>query len=116
LTSKDLQVQIEGAIRTYNRYRSPEVIAELVSIEKDSRKFTVLFKGTFCRTCGFYDYFEDLIYDVLDEVKIQTKVLDVDEAWETEDFKVTYVVEESNLRSRSKVKKGEGLKLRTKRS
>jgi hypothetical protein len=93
LNSKDLKAKIEGAIRTYNKYRNPEVAAELISIEKDNTKFTVLFKGTFCRTCGFYDYFEDLIYDVLDEAKIQTKVVDVDEEWKTEDFKVTYLVQ-----------------------
>ncbi len=59
MTSKDLKTKIEGAIRTYNKYRSPEVSAKLINIEKDNTKFTVLFKGASCRTCGFYDYFED---------------------------------------------------------
>jgi hypothetical protein len=95
LTIKDLQTKIEGAIELYNRYRSPEVTAELISVRKD--RFIVSFKGTFCRTCGFYDYFEDFSYELLDEGKIKTRILTVKEQWNTEHFAVTYQIEETNL-------------------
>lgn len=51
-------------IDKYNKYRSPEVIAKIKSIGKDYVE--VLFKGTFCRTCGFYDYFEDFVIEARD--------------------------------------------------
>lgn len=93
MASKDLKTKIEGAIKTYNMYRSPEVIAELLKIQNDGEKFAVSFKGTFCRTCGFYDYFEDLVYEILDEADIHTRVLKLKEEWKTESFIVTYLIE-----------------------
>lgn len=94
LASKDLKTRIEGAIGTYNKYRSPEATAELLNIQKDGERFDVSFKGTFCRTCGFYDYFEDLVYEILDEAEIQTRILTVKEEGDTENFRVTYVIED----------------------
>jgi len=93
LASEGMRAQIEDAIKTYNKFRSPEVTAELLEIDNRNRTITVIFKGTFCRTCGFYDYFEDFAYDMLDEAKIQTKILNVNEEWTTESFKVTYAIQ-----------------------
>jgi predicted Zn-ribbon and HTH transcriptional regulator len=92
--TKEVRTDIENAVRTYNRFRSPEVTTEIAGIEKDNREFTLLFKGSFCRTCGFHDYFEDFVYELLDEAKIKTKILSVGEEWETETFRVTYVIQE----------------------
>jgi len=36
------------------------------------------FTGTFCYTCGFYDYFDDLRY-VLKEFNLSTEILEVKE-------------------------------------
>lgn len=58
----NLKEIIEEAIKIYNHFRSPEAIAKL--IEVSSNQFTVEFKGPFCRSCGVYDYFEDLIYEI----------------------------------------------------
>lgn len=55
---------INEAVNHYNKYRSPEVIASLVRI--DGHYFTVKFEGSICFTCGFYDYFDDLIYILVD--------------------------------------------------
>jgi hypothetical protein len=93
LLSRDLKTKIEGAIGAYNKYRSPEVTAELLHFQKDGERFDVSFKGTFCRTCGFYDYFEDLVYEILDEAEIQTRILTVKEEWDNENFMVTYLIE-----------------------
>lgn len=52
------------AIATYNEYRSPMAKAEFVNTTDDA--FTVRFIGPFCRMCCDYDYFEDLVYELLD--------------------------------------------------
>jgi hypothetical protein len=54
---KDLRNILENAVTEYNKYRSPEVKAKLVSLNE--KTFTIEFKGSFCQTCGFYDYFDD---------------------------------------------------------
>jgi superoxide reductase len=48
---------LEEVIEEYNKYHSPEAIAKLVSIEE--RSFIIKFTGSFCQSCGFYDYFDD---------------------------------------------------------
>lgn len=67
---------IENAIREYNKYRSPEVVAMLLSI--NGNKFNLEFTGTFCQTCGFHDYFDD--YQILLEEKgLRTKIVEINE-------------------------------------
>jgi hypothetical protein len=58
----NLKEIIEEAIKIYNHFRSPEAIAKLIEVSLN--QFTVEFKGPFCRSCGVYDYFEDLIYEI----------------------------------------------------
>jgi len=48
---------VKLAIDEFNRYRSPEATAVLISFTNDI--FVVRFVGPFSSTCGFYDYFED---------------------------------------------------------
>ena len=50
---------IAGAVAEFNKYRSPEATARLVFSR--GAKFEVDFSGHFCRTCGFYDYFDDFL-------------------------------------------------------
>jgi hypothetical protein len=54
---KDLRNILENAVTEYNKYHSPEVKAKLVSLNE--KTFIIEFKGSFCQTCGFYDYFDD---------------------------------------------------------
>jgi hypothetical protein len=93
LAVKDLALRIKNGIETYNRYRSPEVTAKLLIIKGKDEEFTISFSGTFCRTCGFYDYFEDLIYELFDESKIQVRILGIQEDWKSESFNVVYKIE-----------------------
>lgn len=85
----NLKEIIEEAVKIYNRFRSPEAVAKL--IEVSANQFTVEFKGPFCRSCGVYDYFEDLIYEaksLVSSLNIEvTKVKESDES-----FIVTYKV------------------------
>jgi len=45
------------AIEDFNRYRAPEAVAELVTMDRAS--FKIEFTGPFCHACGFHDYFDD---------------------------------------------------------
>ncbi|MGC8993447.1 MAG: hypothetical protein ACP5H3_01230 [Candidatus Aenigmatarchaeota archaeon] len=56
---EDFEKALRKACRLFNKYRSPEAKAKIVSFNNSSKTFLVSFEGTFCRTCGFYDYFDD---------------------------------------------------------
>ena len=64
------------AIEEYNRYRAPEAKAELISFNGAS--FKVRFIGSFCYTCGFYDYLEDLKI-ILEEKGVNVEIRRVEE-------------------------------------
>jgi superoxide reductase len=64
------------AINEFNKYRSPEAKAKVVSFNGDS--FIIEFSGTFCYTCGFYDYFDDLRL-ILEVSELTTEIIDVKE-------------------------------------
>jgi superoxide reductase len=53
------KAMVGKAIAEFNKYRSPEATARLVSLK--GNLLEVEFAGHFCRTCGFYDYFEDFV-------------------------------------------------------
>lgn len=67
---------LNRAVREYNKYRSPEANARIISTDKES--FKIEFTGPYCRTCGFYDYFEDLVY-VLKDFGVETRIDEVEE-------------------------------------
>jgi len=56
---KDLVIR---TIEVYNRYRSPETNAKLVSVKKDG--FIIDFEGPFCTSFNVREYFEDFIYEL----------------------------------------------------
>lgn len=45
------------AIKEYNKYRAPEAVARLFEWKRN--KVKIKFEGPFCKSCGFYDYFDD---------------------------------------------------------
>ena len=53
---------VERAVENYNRYRRPEAAARILEVKGDS--VLVEFSGSFCYTCGVYDWLEDLIYEL----------------------------------------------------
>ena len=71
--SEILKEKISKAIENFNQIRSPEAVAELVKI-KDSN-FLIKFSGHMCYTCGVYDYFEDLVYE-LEDLGVKSKIKD----------------------------------------
>jgi hypothetical protein len=73
---ENLERRVKEAIRVFNKYRSPEANAKLIKFDK--KKIVVDFTGTFCRTCGLYDYFDDLRI-FLEEKGVKSKVSKIKE-------------------------------------
>ncbi len=71
MLNKNLEKQIKGAIESFNKIRKPEAIARL--LEFKDKKFLVKFTGHMCFSCGVYDYFEDLMWELRD-LGIETKI------------------------------------------
>nr|MDO8079485.1 hypothetical protein [Candidatus Freyarchaeota archaeon] len=92
MNEKSLEKIVGEAIKEYNRYRSPEATAELVSM--DGKFLKIVFTGPYCRTCGFYDYFEDFVY-VLEDFGTKSQI---DEVEETDDGAiVTFLITEEGV-------------------
>lgn len=68
----NLKEFIRKAIQAFNKYRGLEANAKIIDYHENT--LIVDFKGTFCQTCGLYDYFEDLIYDLKDLIDIEIKI------------------------------------------
>ncbi len=49
-------------VALYNRYRSPEATAKLVLVTYEL--VTVSFSGSFCYSCGVYEYLEDFVHEL----------------------------------------------------
>lgn len=81
------------AIELYNRYRSPEATAKLVSVEKNVS--VIEFKGAFCLSCGVRDFFEDFIYE-LEELGRNVRA-EINQTKQTgpQSFRVYFVFEHS---------------------
>jgi hypothetical protein len=64
--------KLGSAIVEYNRIRVNLVEAELRECTVDG--FTVFFDGSFCETCGYYDYYEDLQVLLEDEYGVKSEI------------------------------------------
>jgi hypothetical protein len=71
-----LKKLVDRAIELYNRYRAPEAEASLLRIEGDV--VIVIFRGSFCETCGINDWVEDFKY-VLEELGVEAQLFRIDE-------------------------------------
>jgi hypothetical protein len=79
-------------IDIFNKYRSPEVTAKLVEIDKDG--FTLDFKGSFCTSCGVRDHFEDFIYELETITKNFSAELTETKPTGSESFRVQYRIKD----------------------
>jgi hypothetical protein len=61
ISQQELEELIRKTILLYNRYRSPEAVSKVVSVESD--RVTIAFSGSFCYSCGVMDYLEDFIHE-----------------------------------------------------
>ncbi|NPA97023.1 MAG: hypothetical protein GXO32_05425 [Crenarchaeota archaeon] len=69
--------KLRKAIENYNRYRSPEAVAELRSVL--GSYVEVSFRGFFCHTCGVIDWIEDLKY-IAQDLGIRLELESVEDA------------------------------------
>jgi hypothetical protein len=77
------------AVEAYNRYRTPEANAKFIQL--DRQRLIVDFEGSFCRTCGTYDYLEDFIYELRRFVDVTMKIANF-ERQGPETFRVIYTL------------------------
>jgi hypothetical protein len=56
--------KIVKGIERFNGFRAPEARAELLTMGE--REILVRLSGHMCFTCGTFDYFEDLLYEIKD--------------------------------------------------
>lgn len=68
---------LTDALPEFNRIRVPEVAATVKEVTENS--FTVFFSGSFCHTCGYYDYFEDLLYLLMDDYGLGTEIVEINQ-------------------------------------
>jgi len=89
---------LQSAISEFNKYRNPEIIAKLCKFEGEFFKIDRS-KGTFCYTCGFYDYFDEFDRSkyLLDNFGLKSDIKEIIEMNE----KVLVNFELTNARERS---------------
>lgn len=73
-----LKGAVVEAINEYNKYRSPEAKAKLVKISE--KELILDFEGTFCKTCGVYDYLEDFIYELQKFADVNMRIVSFKES------------------------------------
>ena len=73
------------AVELYNRFRKPEAEASILKV--DGNRVYVLFKGSFCRTCGIRDWVEDFKY-VLEDLGVENELVDYIEPEEDDDTRI----------------------------
>jgi len=78
---------VDRAIKEYNKYRVPEVKASLIEFNENILRIS--FEGSYCLTCGFYDYFDDFKI-TLEDLGLKTDITDIEEKDEsvTVNFKI----------------------------
>ena len=79
--------KVEKAVKEYNRYRGVEARAKILSLDKNM--LTVEIRGSFCETCGYYDWIEDMVY-VLEDYDIESQIVEIRELEDGAIAKIKY--------------------------
>ncbi len=74
LSLNELRLILKKAVEEYNRIRAPEAVAKISKVENDL--IYVEFDGTYCETCGLYDWIEDFKY-VLEDLGVDNELINV---------------------------------------
>lgn len=72
----DIMEAVRKAVDRFNELRGRESSARILEISSES--VVVEFTGNFCRTCGFYDYFEDLRL-LMEDYNVRTSIKIIEE-------------------------------------
>nr|WP_188203042.1 hypothetical protein [Thermococcus camini] len=73
----------------FNRPHGSEATARVLEVRGD--EIIIEFSGSFCATCGLYDYFDDIKWEAMD-LGLKIEPVDVLEADEDEFERGRYVV------------------------
>ena len=73
----NIRKSIFRAIEEFNKYRVPEIEARLIIFQGES--LLVEFTGSFCETCGFYDYFDDFRILLEDDYELKAEIKEIKE-------------------------------------
>ncbi|ASJ10734.1 hypothetical protein A3L12_05195 [Thermococcus sp. P6] len=55
---------LERIVKEFNELHGSEARARILRVE--GREAIIEFSGSFCATCGLYDYFEDIKWEAMD--------------------------------------------------
>jgi hypothetical protein len=85
----DVREKVEKVLAEFNRLHGSEANARILSIEGD--EVIIEFEGSFCATCGLYDYFDDIKWEAM-EFGLELEPVEVLEAVEDDFEHGRYVV------------------------
>ncbi len=74
ITREELKNIAKKALEDYNKIRAPEAVAKLLKIEENL--LYIEFSGSYCETCGLYDWIEDFKY-VLEDLGVKADIINV---------------------------------------
>jgi hypothetical protein len=77
------------AFTEFNKWHGSEAVAKLVKVEGPS--IVVELSGPFCRTCGLYDYFDDLKLELEKVLAKPLEIAQVDSGGD-ERYVITYKI------------------------
>jgi hypothetical protein len=80
------------ALTEFNKWHGAEAIAEFVKLEGSS--IVVELSGPFCRTCGFYDYFDDLKIELEKVLDKPLEITQIDSS-DAKRYLITYKIKET---------------------
>jgi len=86
-----LQNRVEEAIVQFNRYRSPEAVAKLVSLGED--EIVLEIAGPYCQSCGLFDWFDDFTFELRAAGGPRATFACYEPAGREEAYRVTYRLE-----------------------
>ena len=92
----DIEIAKEFVVRAlteFNKWHGAEAVAEFVKLEGSS--LVVELSGPFCRTCGFYDYFDDLKIEIERVLGKSLEIAQIDDSG-VERFVITYKIKETS--------------------
>ncbi|MEO2152787.1 MAG: hypothetical protein ABGW50_09050 [Thermococcus sp.] len=81
--------KLRKVIEEFNRLHGSEARARVLKLEGD--EVIIEFEGSFCATCGLYDYFDDIKWEAMD-LGLELEPVEVLEAEEDEFEHGRYVV------------------------
>jgi len=91
---------IEDGIGRFNKYMGPEAFANLIDAEDG--KIKVRLSGPFCRTCGVYDYFDDLKTELEKTLEKPLTIACVD-GDDGDSYVITYVIGDGDANHEAKI-------------